>query len=103
MPERATVTRRVRGGASRAQSAGQAAMDRLTQSVEAAQEALKDLSKELNKGTRDVLKDLDTTLRPRSVGIGAPGAQLRARAAGDDGACDRGKPRECGALRLIDL
>ena len=38
-------------------------MDRLTQSVEAAQEALKDLSKELNKGTRDVLKDLDTTLR----------------------------------------
>ena len=63
MPERATVTRRVRGGASRAQGAGQAAMDRLTQSVEAAQEALKDLSKELNKGTRDVLKDLDTTLR----------------------------------------
>ena len=50
MPERATVTRRVRGGASRAQGAGQAAMDRLTQSVEAAQEALKDLSKELTRG-----------------------------------------------------
>jgi hypothetical protein len=62
MPQRAIVPRRIRGGASRAQGAGQAALDRLTQSVDAAQEALKDLRKELTKGTRDVLRDLDTTL-----------------------------------------
>src|SRR4051812_9234087 len=63
MPERTTVTRSVRGGASRARDGGQAALDRLTQSVEAAQAALKDLRKELSKGTRDVLEDLDTTLK----------------------------------------
>jgi hypothetical protein len=63
MPERAIVTSRVRGGASRAKGAGQLAFDRLTLSVEAAQDALKDLRKEVSKGTRDVLRDLDTTLR----------------------------------------
>jgi hypothetical protein len=63
MPARATVTKRVRGGASRAKGAGEASFERLTQSVEAAQGALKDLRKELSKGTRDVLGDLDVTLR----------------------------------------
>jgi chromosome segregation ATPase len=63
MPARATVTKRVRGGASRARGAGEASLERLTQSVEAAQGALKDLRKELSKGTRDVLGDLDVTLR----------------------------------------
>jgi chromosome segregation ATPase len=63
MPQRTTVTRGVRGGASRARDAGQGAFDRLTQSLEAAQGALKDLRKELSKGTRDVLEDLDTTLK----------------------------------------
>jgi uncharacterized protein YukE len=61
MPQRKTGG--VRGGASRARDAGQTAFDRLTQSVEAAQAALKDLRKELSKGTRDVLEDLDTTLK----------------------------------------
>jgi hypothetical protein len=63
MPARATVTTRVRGGASRARGAGEASLERLTQSVEAAQAALKDLRKELSKGSRDVLGDLDMTLR----------------------------------------
>jgi len=41
----------VRGGASRARHAGQGALDRLTQSVEAAEAALRDhLRKELSKG-----------------------------------------------------
>jgi hypothetical protein len=63
MPARSTVTTRVRGGASRAWGAGEASFERLTQSVEAAQTALKDLRKELSKGSRDVLGDLDMTLR----------------------------------------
>ena len=72
MRARATVTKRVRGGASRAKGAGEASFERLTQSVEAAEAALKDLRKELSKGTRDVLDDLAKTLgdarkNPRSV------------------------------------
>lgn len=63
MLEKPNVSGRVRGGASRATGAGQVAFDRLTQSVEAAQAALKDLRNELSKGTRDTLRDLDTTLR----------------------------------------
>jgi hypothetical protein len=63
MPARATVTKRVRGGASRARGAGEASFERLTQSVEAAEAALKDLRKELSKGTREVLEDIDKTLR----------------------------------------
>jgi hypothetical protein len=63
MPAKATGTARVRGGASRARGAGHASLERLTLSVEAAQTALKDLRKELGKGTRDVLGDLDMTLR----------------------------------------
>jgi hypothetical protein len=63
MPARATVTTRVRGGASRAKGAGEASFERLAQSVEAAQVALKDLRKELSKGTRDALGDLDMTLK----------------------------------------
>jgi hypothetical protein len=41
MPDRAIVPRRVRGGASRAKGTGEEALDRLTRSVEAAQDALK--------------------------------------------------------------
>jgi sugar-specific transcriptional regulator TrmB len=63
MPDRAIVPRRVRGGASRAKGTGEEALDRLTRSVEAAQDALKDLRKELSRGTREILKDLDTTLK----------------------------------------
>lgn len=63
MPDRASMTGRVRSGASRAKGAGEEALDRLTRSVEAAQDALKDLRKEVSRGTRDVLKDLETTLK----------------------------------------
>ena len=63
MPQTASVGGRVRGGASRARHAGQGALDRLTQSVEAAEVALKDLRKEVSKGSRDVLGDLETTLK----------------------------------------
>jgi hypothetical protein len=45
MPQSTTVTRGVRGGASRARDAGQAALDRLTQSLEAAQSALTDCAR----------------------------------------------------------
>jgi hypothetical protein len=63
MPQTTSASRRVRGGTSRARSAGQGALDRLTQSVDAAQVALKDLRKELSRGSRDMLSDLDTTLK----------------------------------------
>ena len=69
MPQRTTATRAVRGGASRARDAGQTAFDRLTQSLEAAQAALKDLRRELSKGTRDVLDDLDTTLKDARTNV----------------------------------
>jgi hypothetical protein len=39
------------------------ALDRLGGSIDAAQEALKDLRRELSKGGRDLLKDLDALLR----------------------------------------
>ena len=63
MPKTTSVSGPVGDGASRARHAGQVAFDRLTQSVEAAQVALKDLRKELSKGSRDVLADLETTLK----------------------------------------
>jgi hypothetical protein len=43
--------------------AGQVALDRLGESIEAAQAALKDLSSEMSRGSRELLKDVDTTLR----------------------------------------
>ena len=43
--------------------AGGAALDRLGGSLDAAQQALGDLRRELSKGGRDVLKDLDVLLR----------------------------------------
>lgn len=42
---------------------GDAALDRLGGSLDAAQEALKDLRRELSKGGRDLVKDLDALLR----------------------------------------
>ena len=44
-------------------SGGGAALDRLGGSLDAAQEALKDLRRELSKGGRDLVKDLDVLLR----------------------------------------
>jgi len=40
-----------------------AALDRLGGSLDAAQDALKDLRRELSKGGRDLIKDLDVLLR----------------------------------------
>lgn len=42
---------------------GGAALDRLGGSLDAAQDALKDLRRELSKGGRDLVKDLDVLLR----------------------------------------
>ena len=44
-------------------TSGGPALDRLGGSLEAAQEALKDLRRELSKGGRDLVKDLDVLLR----------------------------------------
>lgn len=57
---------------------GNAALDRLSGSIEAAQQALRDLRRELGKGERDVLKDLEEMQkaaagkRPRSSAARAP-------------------------------
>ncbi len=44
-------------------TSGGPALDRLGGSIEAAQEALKDVRRELSKGGRDLVKDLDVLLR----------------------------------------
>jgi hypothetical protein len=44
-------------------TSGGPALDRLGGSIEAAQEALKDLRHELSKGGRDLVRDLDVLLR----------------------------------------
>jgi hypothetical protein len=53
-----------RGSATRQPAkSGGAALDRLGGSLDAAQDALKDLRRELSKGGRDVLKDLEVLVR----------------------------------------
>ena len=53
-----------RGGvASRSQSAGEKSLERVHDAIEAAQAALKDLRSEMNRGSRVLLKDVETTLR----------------------------------------
>jgi hypothetical protein len=42
---------------------GPEALDRLNDSIEAAQAALKDLRSEMSRGSRELLKDVDKTLR----------------------------------------
>jgi hypothetical protein len=44
-------------------TAGNPSLDRLSGSIDAAQDALKDLRSELSKGGRDALKDIDVLLR----------------------------------------
>lgn len=52
------------GGKTRARaSGGHPALDRLHESIEAAEKALKDLRAEMSRGSRTLLKDVDTTLR----------------------------------------
>jgi hypothetical protein len=64
MAERKTQTRRPatrrRAGATKG---GPEALGRLTDSIEAAQAALKDLRSEMSRGSRELLKDVDVTLR----------------------------------------
>lgn len=47
----------------RASATGQGALDRLNDSIDAAQAALKDLRSEMSRGSRVLLKDVDKTLR----------------------------------------
>lgn len=56
--------RRTRGGAaSKTRSAGEKSLERVHDSIEAAQAALKDVRSEMNRGSRVLLKDLETTFR----------------------------------------
>lgn len=60
MAQRSTKT----GGRAGARASGPAqALERLNDSIEAAQAALKDLRSEMGRGSRELLKDVDTTLR----------------------------------------
>jgi predicted nucleic acid-binding Zn-ribbon protein len=69
MSPRARTTAPKRSGSStrRASTAkrgkGHTALDRLTKSVDAAQDALKDLRGEVSKGSSGVLKDIDKQLK----------------------------------------
>jgi hypothetical protein len=100
MPARSTVTTRVRGGASRARGAGEASFERLTQSVEAAQTALKDLRKELSKGSRDVLWDLDMTLRDARKNLRRASRTVSKDLEEIQHALTAGKPARAGNARL---
>jgi ABC-type transporter Mla subunit MlaD len=46
------------------------ALGRLSDSIDAAQAALKDLRSEMSRGSRDLLKDLDKTLRDARKNLG---------------------------------
>jgi DNA-binding protein HU-beta len=69
MSPRARTTAPKRSGSSTRRTStakrgkGQTALDRLTKSVDAAQDALKDLRGELGRGSSGVLKDLDKQLK----------------------------------------
>ena len=60
-PKRSGSTTRRASTAKRGK--GQTALDRLTKSVDAAQDALKDLRGEMGKGSSSVLKDVDKQLK----------------------------------------
>ena len=75
MSPRARTTAPKRSGSStrRASTAkrgkGQTALDRLTKSVDAAQDALKDLRGEMSKGSTSILKDVDKQLKDARKGL----------------------------------
>ena len=59
-----TTTKSKTGGKARTRvSGGHQALDRLNESIEAAEKALKDLRAEMSRGSRALLKDVDNTLR----------------------------------------
>jgi predicted nucleic acid-binding Zn-ribbon protein len=61
--QRKTQTTRRTGRQQPAAAGGEAALERLNASVEAAQTALKELRGELGRGSRELLQDVDVTLR----------------------------------------
>ena len=63
MAPRSTSKRKAGGKAKSRVSGGQQALDRLNESIDAAEKALKDLRAEMSRGSRTILKDVDTTLR----------------------------------------
>ena len=56
-----TASKTTRKSGSR--SAGDKALERLNDSIDAAQAALKDVRKEMSRGSRELLKDVESTLR----------------------------------------
>ncbi len=73
MAPRSTSKSKAGGKGKTRASGGQQALDRLNESIEAAEKALKDLRAEMSRGSRTLLKDVDTTLRDarkhvRSIG-----------------------------------
>jgi hypothetical protein len=68
--ERKTQTRRPATRQRGAASGGPDALGRLSDSIEAAQAALKDLTLEMSCGSRDLLEDLDKTLRDARKNLG---------------------------------
>jgi predicted nucleic acid-binding Zn-ribbon protein len=61
--QRSGQTRRAPARHQAAAAGGQSAYERLNASVEAAQAALKELRGELGRGSRELLKDVELTLR----------------------------------------
>jgi hypothetical protein len=57
------TTRKGTAATTRARASGEKALKRLQDSVDAAEVALKDLRKEMGRGSRELLKDVETTLR----------------------------------------
>jgi ABC-type transporter Mla subunit MlaD len=68
--ERKTLTRRPATRQRGAAGGGPDALGRLSDSIDAAQAALKDLRSEMSRGSRDLLKDLDKTLRDARKNLG---------------------------------
>jgi hypothetical protein len=68
--ERKTQTRRPAARQRGAASGGPDALGRLSDSIDAAQAALKDLRSEMSRDSRELVKDLDKTLRDARRNLG---------------------------------
>ena len=62
MARKGAGTPRPRGGA-KTRSESKTSLDRLHDSIDAAEAALKDVRSEMSRGSRELLKDVETTLR----------------------------------------
>jgi nucleoid-associated protein YgaU len=90
----------------RASGRGHQALDRLNESIEAAEKALKDLRAEMSRGSRTLLKDVDSTLRDarkhvRSVrtGVAKDLEQLQKAASGKKPAAKKSTARKSTARK----